>query len=57
MVDSWIYEDQSCNLSRCKVLKNLGLNGYISCQSRSGFPHNSPNYAHGTYVMEQYFKL
>lgn len=31
-----------------KFLKNLGLNGYISCQElRAGFPHNLPNYVMG----------
>lgn len=31
-----------------KFLKNLGLNGYISCQElRAGFPHNFPNYVMG----------
>lgn len=29
-------------------LKNLGLNGYVSCQElRAGFPHNFPNYVMG----------
>lgn len=31
-----------------KFLKNLDLNGYISCQElRAGFPHNFPNYVMG----------
>lgn len=31
-----------------KYLKNLNLNGYISCQElRAGFPHNFPNYVMG----------
>lgn len=31
-----------------KFLKNLHLNGYISCQElRAGFPHNFPNYVMG----------
>lgn len=31
-----------------KFLKNLELNGYISCQElRAGFPHNFPNYVMG----------
>lgn len=31
-----------------RYLKNLGLNGYISCQElRAGFPHNFPNYVMG----------
>ncbi len=40
-ISSVIYRD-------IKFLKNLHLNGYISCQElRAGFPHNFPNYVMG----------